>query len=107
VDTYTFKIIFQKPYPLFPLFLTDQIYSAILLPSHYVRNFLPEYIGQDKIEKQAKEKGYSSWQQFVLDYCLLENAWVRNPDLPVLFPWKLSFYRRAYHFRKKSLLFQS
>ena len=108
VDTYTFKIIFQKPYPLFPLFLTDQIYSAILLPSHYVRNFLPEYIGQDKIEKQAKEKGYSSWQQFVLDYCLLENAWVRNPDLPVLFPWKLSdrstdeltiFERNPYYFK--------
>ncbi|AAD36142.1 oligopeptide ABC transporter, periplasmic oligopeptide-binding protein [Thermotoga maritima MSB8] len=93
VDDYTFKVIFEEPYPLFPFALAGDGGRAgieFVVPSHYIKKFHPKYIGLEQAEKIAKENGYSSWYQFVSDKCLQTNSWLVNPDLPILFPWKLS-----------------
>ncbi|AIY86057.1 MULTISPECIES: ABC transporter substrate-binding protein [unclassified Thermotoga] len=108
VDKYTLKFIFEKPNPLFPMYLTDIVYSNVMVPAHYVKNFLPKYVGEEKIQKLAKEAGYTDWTQYLVDYYVGVTAFVRNPDLPVLLPWKLSkestdelaiFERNPYYFK--------
>jgi peptide/nickel transport system substrate-binding protein len=54
-------------------------------PAHYLKQFLSKYSSVDELNKQAKEAGFDNWVrwfQFKYD-------WARNPDLPVLAPWKM------------------
>ncbi|EJX27041.1 extracellular solute-binding protein [Thermotoga sp. EMP] len=94
IDDYTFRFVFKEPFPTFPIRLADEFYTGILVPSHYVKKFLPRYIGEEKAQEIAKEHGYASWDKFVKDFCLgsgdAAKVWVMNPDLPVLLPWKVS-----------------
>jgi len=94
LDDYTFRIIFKEPYSLFPMILMTSAHpytaTAFLVPSHYIKQFHPKYIGEEKAQQLAKENGFENWWQFVQTRCLDTKSWLTNPDLPVLFAWKLS-----------------
>lgn len=82
IDTYTFKISFNKPYPLFPM--RHAYYGDFIAPKHYLSQFHPDYVSPDRLIAMAKEKGFQNWYQlfgFV-------NNWLQNSELPVLYPWR-------------------
>jgi peptide/nickel transport system substrate-binding protein len=53
-------------------------------PAHYLRNYLPKYVGQDQATRLADEAGYDTWVSLLK----FKNNWALNPDLPVVTPWK-------------------
>lgn len=105
VDTYTFQIIFEKPYPLFLYTLAYTPYSNYLyLPKHYLSKFHPKYVDKSKLEAAAKGKGYDTWYKF---FSYLSDP-RNNPELPVLSAWKLKeppstvqlvFERNPYYYK--------
>ena len=53
-------------------------------PAHYLKQFHPKYLGQAELDKKVKDEKFDSWVRMFL----FKNDWARNPDLPVLSPWK-------------------
>jgi peptide/nickel transport system substrate-binding protein len=54
-------------------------------PAHYVRQFHPKYVGMDAANRKAKDAGFEGWVSFMKNRW----DWLRNPELPVLTPWKV------------------
>jgi peptide/nickel transport system substrate-binding protein len=95
VDTYTVKFKFPDPYFMLPDVLagsTDlggQAWRGPLglgayAPAHYLKQFHPKYVGQAEVDKKFKEAKFDSWVRMFL----FQSDWARNPELPVLSPWK-------------------
>jgi|Wag4MinimDraft_15_1082655.scaffolds.fasta_scaffold00303_4 peptide/nickel transport system substrate-binding protein len=101
IDKYTFKFIFEVPNPLFIGVLATEGSAAanlhIILPSHYLKKMHPKYTPLSEIEEKAKEAGLTAWYQYFRIYGIEPDAWLRNPDLPVLFPWKVESPNEQYH----------
>jgi peptide/nickel transport system substrate-binding protein len=53
-------------------------------PAHYLKQFLPKYVGKDEADRKAKAAGFDGWVSYVKN----RNDWRLNPDLPMLTPWK-------------------
>ncbi|MEZ4860523.1 MAG: ABC transporter substrate-binding protein [Caldilineaceae bacterium] len=53
-------------------------------PAHYLEQFHPDFTDQAKIDEVVKQEGFDNWVNLFKD----KNTWQRNPDLPVLTPWK-------------------
>ncbi|MEM7030733.1 MAG: ABC transporter substrate-binding protein [Chloroflexota bacterium] len=53
-------------------------------PQHYLEQFHPDFAGADEVAGMAEEEGFDGWVTLFKD----KNTWQRNPDLPVLTPWK-------------------
>lgn len=83
VDAYTFKVIFESPYPLFSI--SQAYYGGFFAPKHYLKQFHPKYTSIEKLNAMAKEAGLENWYQLFG----LKNNWLRNEELPVLFAWKV------------------
>jgi peptide/nickel transport system substrate-binding protein len=95
VDTYTVRFKFPEPYYMLPDVLagsTDlggQAWRGTLglggyAPAHYLKQFHPKYVGQAEVDKKVKDAKFDSWVRMFL----FQSDWSRNPDLPVLSPWK-------------------
>jgi peptide/nickel transport system substrate-binding protein len=54
-------------------------------PAHYVKQFHPKYVGMDAANKKAKDAGFDGWVSYIKNRW----DWLRNPELPVLTPWKV------------------
>ena len=54
------------------------------VPAHYIKQFLPKYTSMAEVEKKAAAEKFESWATYLKD----RNNACRNPDLPVLTPWK-------------------
>jgi peptide/nickel transport system substrate-binding protein len=55
------------------------------MPAHYVKQFHPKYVGMDAANKKAKDAGFDGWVSYIKNRW----DWLRNPELPVLTPWKV------------------
>src|SRR6185503_18749001 len=53
-------------------------------PAHYIKQFLPKYTSMAEAEKKAADAKFESWATYLKD----RNNACRNPDLPVVTPWK-------------------
>jgi peptide/nickel transport system substrate-binding protein len=53
-------------------------------PAHYLKQFLPKYAGQADVDKLAADEKHDGW----VNMFKFKNDSTRNPDLPVLAPWK-------------------
>ncbi len=92
IDDYTFKITFVEPYGLF-LERYASIGAGLLgygstgpsayAPRHYMEQFHPNYIGEDKANEQAKDAGFENWVTYFKNRIW---AWT-NPEVPTLTPW--------------------
>ncbi|KAF2959197.1 peptide ABC transporter substrate-binding protein [Thermotoga sp. 38H-to] len=92
IDDYTYRIIFEEPYPLFKYLYASRKGSwgtrGIMLPAHYLKQFHPKYVPLEELQKMAKEAGYDNWSDYF--WSLGDhNAHISNPDLPILAAWKL------------------
>jgi len=94
VDTYTVRFKFPEPYFMIPDVLagaTDLAGQGLayrgmgaFAPAHYLKQFHPKYVGQAELDKKVKDLKYDSWVRMFLE----KNDWARNPELPVVSPWK-------------------
>jgi len=84
IDDYTVEISFPVPYGLF---LHELAYKEreSFAPKHYLSQFHPKYASEEKLESMAKEAGFEHWYQLFGQ----KNEVYLNPDLPVIYPWKV------------------
>uniref|UniRef100_A0A7C3MIV5 ABC transporter substrate-binding protein n=1 Tax=Dictyoglomus thermophilum TaxID=14 RepID=A0A7C3MIV5_DICTH len=93
IDTYTFRIVFPEPKPLFIYdipaqgWYIDNTYGSLsyYAPKHYLKQFHPKYTPQDELDKLAKAGGFNKWY----DLFKFKADWLQNPDLPMTSPWKV------------------
>ncbi|MGH7860614.1 MAG: ABC transporter substrate-binding protein, partial [Candidatus Dormibacteraceae bacterium] len=95
VDDVTVRWVFPDPNPMFVDILSgsDSVGGGLAsqgsggmgsyAPAHYLKQFLPKYAGQDKVDQMTKAAKYTSWTTFFLD----RMNWALNPQLPMLTPW--------------------
>jgi peptide/nickel transport system substrate-binding protein len=55
-------------------------------PAHYIKQFHPKFIGMDAANAKAKAAGFDGWVAYIKNRW----DWLRNPELPVLTPWKVT-----------------
>ena len=96
VDDYTIKFSFPEANTIFlevlassvNVFAGHAINGSIGMggyaPAHYLKQFHPEFAKKEDLDKLIKEAGFDNWVNLFKD----KNTWARNPDLPVLTPWK-------------------
>ena len=53
-------------------------------PSHYMKQFHPDFVGLDEATKLAKAAGYSDW----LSHWIFLRNYSHNPDYPILGAWQ-------------------
>jgi peptide/nickel transport system substrate-binding protein len=84
VDDYTFNMRFAEPAGLLLDFLCFRG-EAMITPKHYLSQFHPKYVDPDELNAKAKAANFEFWHQWFLN---LNQGWT-NPDLPVVWPWRL------------------
>ena len=84
VDNYTVVFRFAEPYGLFPRFLAHPDAHWILTPSHYMRQFHPDY-NPEGIDALIDEAGVEDWVEL---WRVKGNSYV-NPEFPTLDAWLL------------------
>lgn len=83
LDDYTIDFIFPEPNGSF---LLDVVSSGdwLLLPEHYLKQFMPPYVSEALVDSIAKANSFSTWSQYFSRVVQQASA---NPDLPTLRPW--------------------
>jgi peptide/nickel transport system substrate-binding protein len=95
VDAFTVRYQFSDPYQALPIVMAGQ--GPIMghtkegrtgmggfAPAHYLKQFHPRYVSKEELEKRVKEDKFDSW----VSMFKFKNDWARNPDLPVITPWR-------------------
>ena len=89
VDAQTFRIIFPQPRRIF-LFEQAWDYKPAVrwldFPAHYMKLFHADYATQSELTSMADAAVLSSWNLLLRD----KTEVALNPDLPVIYPWKLA-----------------
>jgi peptide/nickel transport system substrate-binding protein len=96
VDDYTLRFAFSLPNSLFLEVMGSSINvfggqanfgnTAMggYAPAHYLQQFHPDFVDQAELDAAVAREGFDNWVNLFKD----KNTWQRNPDLPVLTPWK-------------------
>ena len=95
IDASTVQFVAPEPYYALPTVLASvwgighhARYGRFALggfaPAHYMKQFHPKYTPMAEIEKKVAESRMEGWGALFKD----KNNACRNPDLPVLTPWK-------------------
>ncbi len=53
-------------------------------PAHYMQQFHPDFVDADALQALVDDAGFDNWVNLFKD----KNTWQKNPDLPVMTPWK-------------------
>lgn len=95
IDDFSFVVKFQDPYPLFPLIMAKEGSGSpgltrenFLLPAHYLKDYHPNYVSEEKLAEIAAEYGVDTWQDLWDSSGPIQSWWL-NPDLPVISAWKI------------------
>ena len=96
LDDYTVKFTFPEANSLFlevlgssvNVFGGNAIFGNIGLggfaPAHYLEQFHPDFVDEAELDALVAAEGFDNWINLFKD----KNTWARNPDLPVVTPWK-------------------
>jgi peptide/nickel transport system substrate-binding protein len=96
VDDYTVKFSFPEANSIFAEVLASSINvfggHAIngnvamggFAPAHYLEQFHPDFVDQAALDELVAQEEFDNWINLFKD----KNTWARNPDLPVMTPWK-------------------
>jgi peptide/nickel transport system substrate-binding protein len=96
VDDRTYKVTFPAPNPLLPISMAKLTGGcpggpSMMAPSHYLSQYLGDRGDQALIEAAMADNGLATWQELFGNAGDLQGPiayWFRNPELPVLNPWK-------------------
>ena len=83
VDQYSFKVSFNEPFTRFPEVFTYEG-KEFYAPEHWFKTILPEFVGQEKVEAIAKEKGYANAKDYIK--WRWKYYWI-FPEVPMMRPW--------------------
>jgi peptide/nickel transport system substrate-binding protein len=98
IDDVTVRFRCHVPNPLLPSLLASAFARDIggqtwggggrfggggFAPKHYLAQFHPAYTSEHVANRMAREAGFSSWVEHLID----RNSWHLNPDLPTVTPW--------------------
>ncbi|MGI6704739.1 MAG: ABC transporter substrate-binding protein [Clostridia bacterium] len=96
IDEYTFKISFTEAYGRFPiqLALTGwRGYTELMKPKHYLKDFHPNYVSEEELEKKIEEAGFEKGEWWNLfndkDITNWELTNSKAIGFPMLYPWIL------------------
>jgi len=95
IDATTVQFVCPDPYYALPTVLASvwgighhARYGRFALggfaPAHYLKQFHPKYTPMAEVDKRVAEDKFESWVTMFKD----KNNACRNPDLPVVTPWK-------------------
>ncbi len=95
VDDHTVRFKFPEPYYLLPEVLafnspiSGQATQGLnglggYMPAHYLKQFHPKHVPQDALDKLVQDAKFDNWANLFK----FKADWSRNPDLPVVSPWK-------------------
>ena len=95
VDATTIQFVAPEPYYALPTVLASvwgighharygRFGFGGFAPAHYLKQFHPKYTSMEQVEKKVAEAKFESWVTFFK----ARNDACRNPDLPVVTPWK-------------------
>jgi peptide/nickel transport system substrate-binding protein len=99
IDETTVEARFPEPYPMFVDVLSafTQVggghalggtqwggFMGLYAPAHYLKQFHPKYVGEDKAIQMAKDAGMDGWNALLK----FKNNYQLNPELPVITPWR-------------------
>jgi peptide/nickel transport system substrate-binding protein len=84
VDDYTVRFKFAAPHGILLEFLCFNG-ASLITPKHYLQQFHPKYADADELAAKVKEAGFEEWYQLFAN----RNDPHNNPDIPVLWIWKL------------------
>lgn len=91
VDEHTLRIEFADPHGLLLEYMcfcgtwNNGGLQYTLQPKHYMSQFHEDIAGKDEVKAMVKEAKNDSWADFYLEK---RDHW-KNPELPVLSPWKI------------------
>ncbi|MDR2096852.1 MAG: ABC transporter substrate-binding protein [Treponema sp.] len=83
VDDYTFKVNFKDPAPLFLEKVAIDT-KWMFAPAHWMKDYLPEYIGEAAADAKAKELGYANGPAMNRE---VGYYYWNIPGRPTLRPW--------------------
>ena len=88
IDDFTVVFKFPEPYWMFPEVVagsfSGQSNGATFQCAHYVKQFHAAYTDKAALEKAALDAKFDNW----VNYYKAKADWHKNPDLPVVSPWK-------------------
>jgi len=97
IDRYAFRVTFAQPYGLFPQFLTSRHWSALMLPSHFLKRYHKKYTPIENLRPLMQRYSYTddNWGSFYTSIGgvgLTAGAFVPekmppNATYPSLDPW--------------------
>jgi peptide/nickel transport system substrate-binding protein len=84
VDDFTAKLTFGVPFGLLLIFMpSSQGATWSRTPSHYMKQFHPNFADRATVEKAAKDAGFEFWYQLFDNYLNPLN----NDQIPTLYAW--------------------
>jgi len=95
VDATTIRFVSPEPYHALPMVLASvwgighqarfgRDGLGGFAPAHYLKQFHPKYVSSDELGKKLGELKFENWVSMIKN----RNDACRNPDLPVVTPWK-------------------
>jgi len=98
VDKTTFKVKYVAPFPLLPIQMAKQGGGGVgqpgfIMPAAYLKQFHPKYASADQLAKAVTAKKVATPADLWGKAGDLEGPapfWFANPDLPVIFAWKMA-----------------
>ncbi|MBN1262411.1 MAG: hypothetical protein JXB35_17155 [Anaerolineae bacterium] len=96
LDDYTFRCTFDYTFGLFPHMLTRNMggypQEGPFMPAHFLKDYHPDFAGEEAINKLMAELGMETWQQVTNRFC---SQWGLNTwqfpdwakDFPTLAAW--------------------
>lgn len=88
IDDYTIKFVFSSPNPLFLeniAFQDGGRPTTMIQPAHYLKNFHPNYVSEDKLAEMYEKESYDNWYTY---FKYLYNFRL-NPEVPTVNAWIL------------------
>jgi len=87
VDDYTVRYTFKQPNTAFLLELANKDGGDRLLaafqPAHYLKQFHPNYVAEDELQKLVKEAGFGNWAELFNNKALPPD----NAERPTMAAW--------------------
>ena len=83
IDDLTIEFSFAEPYPFFIDYIAGYWNPCFYLPKHYLKQYHPNFVPVEDLERKAAEGGYLDWRD---QFAYKRNAF-RNIDMPTIHAW--------------------
>ena len=86
IDEHTVRFRFAAAYGLFTAFLSASQGFNLIVPTHFLKQFHPEFADADELTAKVKEAGFDEWTQIIGQH--LGSRRIYTPGDPTLSAWQ-------------------